>query len=139
MNNNKSRTIAVNGILIALMLVMTITMLVTGGMAFLPLTVLVVGMVVTGKWTAVILGFTFGLVSLVSAFIFPSPTAPFFQNPLVSLLPRILSAILAFCIFKLSRFTISKINKKLKKPINEYVAKSISTALGAIFVVFFNT
>ena len=139
MNNNKSRTIAVNGILIALMLVMTITMLVTGGMAFLPLTVLVVGMVVTGKWTAVILGFTFGLVSLVSAFIFPSPTAPFFQNPLVSLLPRILSAILAFCIFKLSQFTISKINKKLKKPINEYVAKLISTALGAIFVVFFNT
>ena len=115
MNNNKSRTIAVNGILIALMLVMTITMLVTGGMAFLPLTVLVVGMVVTGKWTAVILVFTFGLVSLVSAFIFPSPTAPFFQNPLVSLLPRILSAILAFCIFKLSQFTISKINKNINK------------------------
>ena len=139
MNNNKSRTIAVNGILIALMLVLTTTMLFAGGMAFLPLTVLVVGMVIMGKWTAIILAFTFGLVSFISAFIFPSPTAMFFQNPLVSLLPRILSAIIAFCVFKLSQIIISKIDKKLKKPLNKYVSKSISIALGAIFVVFLNT
>ena len=32
-----------------------------------------------------------------------------------------------------------ELNNKIKKPINEYVKKSISTVLGAIFVVFFNT
>ncbi len=42
-------------------------------------------------------------------------------------------------IFKLSQFALNKLNNKIKKPINEYVKKSISTVLGAIFVVFFNT
>lgn len=139
MNNGKSRMIAINGILIALMIVMTITMFFTGGMAFLPLTVLVVGMVIMGKWTALILGFTFGLLSLISAFIFPSPTAPLFQNPLVSLLPRIVSALCAYGVYCLSDLAIKKLDAKRKKPLNEYVKKSISTALGAIFVVFFNT
>ena len=137
--NSKSRSIAINSILIALMLVMTVTMLFTGGIALLPLTVLVVGMVIMGMGTGIILGLTFGLVTLISAFIFPSPTAPFFQNPLVSLLPRILSAFFAYLIFKLSQFALNKLNNKIKKPINEYVKKSISTVLGAIFVVFFNT
>lgn len=136
---NKSRAIAINGILIALMLVMCVTMLFTGGIALLPLTVLVVGMVVIGKWTGFILGLTFGLVSFITAFIFPSPTAPFFQNPLVSLLPRLLSVAIAYGVYWLSNLLLKKVDKKLKKPMNSYLKKGISTALGAIFVVFLNT
>lgn len=136
---NKSRAIAINGILIALMLVMCVTMLFTGGIALLPLTVLVVGMVVIGKWTGFILGLTFGLVSLITAFIFPSPTAPFFQNPLVSLLPRLLSVAIAYGVYLLSNLLLNKVDKKLKKAMNSYLKKGISTALGAIFVVFLNT
>lgn len=139
MNKNKSRTIALNGILIALMIAMTCTMLVTGGMAFLPLVVLVVGSVIVGKWTALILGFTFGLISMVSAFIFPSPTAPIFQNPLVSILPRILIGVVAYGVYSLVEFVFKKCNAKREKALNEYLTKSISTSLGAIFAVFFNT
>lgn len=139
MNKNKSRTIALNGILIALMIAMTCTMLVTGGMAFLPLVVLVVGSVIVGKWTALILGFTFGLISMVSAFIFPSPTAPIFQNPLVSILPRILIGVVAFGVYSLVEFAFKKLNSKREKALNEYMTKAISTSLGAIFAVFFNT
>lgn len=139
MNKNKSRSIALNGILIALMIAMTCTMLVTGGMAFLPLVVLVVGSVIVGKWTALILGLTFGLISMVSAFIFPSPTAPIFQNPLVSILPRILIGVVAYGVYSLMEFAFKKINSKRQKALNEYLTKSISTSLGAIFAVFFNT
>lgn len=139
MNKNKTRNIAINGILIALMIAMTTTMLVTGGVAILPLLVLVVGSILMGKWTAVILGFTFGFISFASALIFPSYTAPLFQNPLVSILPRVLIGIIGYLVFKLSEYCLKKINDKKKKPINAYLSKSISTALGAIFVVLFNT
>lgn len=139
MNKSKSRVIAINGILIALMIVFSLTMFVTGGMAFLPLTVLVVGSVILGPWTALILGFTFGLVSLGSAFLVPSPTAPFFQNPLISLLPRMIGSILAYGVFAVTKFAFSKIDLKRKKQTSKYLSKSISTVLGAIFEVFFNT
>lgn len=137
--NSKAKTIAINGILIALMVVMTCTMLVTGGMAILPLLVLVVGSVLMGKWTALILSFVFGLISFISSFIFPTPTAPIFQNPLVSILPRILIGLIGCGVFNLSEFVFKKINLKAKKQVNEYLSKCVSTILSAIFVVLFNT
>lgn len=139
MNKNKSRSIALNGILIALMIAMTCTMLVTGGMAFFPLIVLVVGSVIVGKWTALILGLTFGLISFASAFLFPSINAPLFQNPLVSVLPRVLVGVVMYMVYKFSEFCFKKINIKRAKPLNEYITKGTSTALGAIFGVIFNT
>lgn len=139
MNKNKSRSIALNGILIALMIAMTCTMLATGGMAFFPLIVLVVGSVIAGKWTALILGLTFGLISFASAFVFPSVNAPLFQNPLVSVLPRVLIGVVMYGVYWLSELCFKKINIKRSKPLNVYATKCTSTALGAIFGVLFNT
>lgn len=139
MNKNKSRSIALNGILIALMIAMTCTMLATGGMAFFPLIVLVVGSVIAGKWTALILGLTFGLISFASAFVFPSVNAPLFQNPLVSVLPRVLIGVVMYGVYWLSELCFKKINSIRSKPLNVYATKCTSTALGAIFGVLFNT
>ncbi len=139
MNKNKSRSVALNGILIALMIAMTCTMLATGGMAFFPLIVLVVGSVIAGKWTALILGLTFGLISFASAFVFPSLNAPLFQNPLVSVLPRVLIGVVMYGVYWLSELCFKKINSKRSKPLNAYATKCTSTALGAIFGVLFNT
>ncbi len=139
MNKNKSRSIALNGILIALMIAMTCTMLATGGMAFFPLIVLVVGSIIAGKWTALILGLTFGLISFASAFVFPSLNAPLFQNPLVSVMPRVLIGVVMYGVYWLSELCFKKINSKRSKQLNAYATKCTSTALGAIFGVLFNT
>lgn len=139
MNKGRSGAIAINGILIALMIVMSLTMFLVGGMAFLPLMVLVVGFVICGKWTALILGFTFGLISLVSAYIMPTPTAPLFQNPLVSLVPRILGAGLAYLVYAGGKYAVGRIARACGKDANKYVTIGVSTALGTIFAVLFNT
>lgn len=142
MNKTRSQKIAINGILISLMILFTFSLMIPGlpiSIAFLPLIVLAVGSIMQGFGTAIVLGFTFGLFSMIGAYLNPTPLAPIFQNPLISILPRVFIGALGLCVFKLVELAINAINKKVKKPLNERVCKLISGAFCSAFTVFFNT
>lgn len=142
MNKNRSQKIAINGILISLMILFTFSLSIPGlpiSIAFLPLIVLVVGSIMQGFGTALLLGFVFGLFSMVNSYISPSPLAPIFQNPLISILPRVFIGVLGLCVFKVVEKVLNVINKKAKKPLNDRVCKIISSAFCSAFTVFFNT
>lgn len=67
-----------------------------------------IGILVLPIWYALGLGFTFGLGSLIAAFIYgQSPGDLAFQNPLISILPRVLFALIAFFVF----FGLRKLQK----------------------------
>lgn len=60
-----------------------------------------IGIMVLPLWYSLGLGFTFGLGSLIAAFAFgKTPMDMAFQNPLISILPRVLFALVAFFILK---------------------------------------
>lgn len=82
------------------------------------------GLFIEGPFVGIILGLLFGLFSCFRAIISPTTLlAPFFQNPLVSVLPRVLLPIAALLIFSL-----------LKKVIkNQKVLYALSGLLSSVF------
>lgn len=119
-----SRTIAINAILFALTIVLTVinsALPIPGvSIAFLMLLPVLIASQVERLSTAAFTGFVLGLSSLVCAFIFPNVMSPLFYNPLVSVLPRILIGIVSWAVFRYTNIAIDKIagsvNKKKNKP-----------------------
>ena len=143
MLKRKSRTLAINAVFLGLLLAtsfMTLIPVAGVGSALLPLVVLVVASQIEGYKTSLFLGLSFGIMSLIISYINPSPLAPIFRNPLVSVLPRIFIAFLGFVIYTLTRRLISKIAEHRQgKGIDNRIITLISSALGSAFTVFFNT
>lgn len=118
-----SRTIAINAILFALTIVLTVinsAVPIPGvSIAFLMLLPVLIASQVEKLSTAAFTGFVLGLSSLVCAFIFPNVMSPLFYNPLVSVLPRILIGIVSWTVFRFTNIAIDKIanlmGKKNKK------------------------
>lgn len=119
-----SRTIAINAILFALTIVLTVinsALPIPGvSIAFLMLLPVLIASQVERLSTAAFTGFVLGLSSLVCAFIFPNVMSPLFYNPLVSVLPRILIGIVSWAVFRYTNIAIDKIvdivnNKKNKQ------------------------
>ena len=71
------------------------------------------------------LGFGFGLSSLVRALAPAGPLDPFFVNPLVSILPRVIAAILTHLVFR-----------GLQKVIK---VKQVNASITGLLMAFFNT
>lgn len=125
-----SRTIAINAILFALTIVLTVitsAVPIPGvSIAFLMLLPVLVAAQVERISTAAFTGFVLGLSSLVCAFIFPNVLSPLFYNPLVSVLPRILIGMVSWAVFRYANIAIDKIvNKKSKKKTNLTSVESI--------------
>lgn len=109
--SNPNRIIATAGALGALTVLLTVTRL-----GFIPwfsgaaITILHVPVILavclhpegfSGLWAGTAVGTVFGLSSLVYAAVSPAgPIDPFFQNPLISVLPRILFAVCTFALYK---------------------------------------
>lgn len=108
-----SRTIAINAILFALTIVLTVinsALPIPGvSIAFLMLLPVLIASQVERLSTAAFTGFVLGLSSLVCAFIFPNVMSPLFYNPLVSVLPRILIGIVSWAVFRYTNIAIDKI------------------------------
>lgn len=119
-----SRTIAINAILFALTIVLTVinsALPIPGvSIAFLMLLPVLIASQVERLSTAAFTGFVLGLSSLVCAFIFPNVMSPLFYNPLVSVLPRMIIGIVSWAVFRYTNIAIDKIagsvNKKKNKP-----------------------
>ena len=123
MRNEQIKKIAFTGIIIALIIVMSFTMLgfitISSGASITLVHIpLLIGSIVLGKKYGAILGLVFGVCSLILAFMNVSTNAPF-TNPIVSIIPRVLFG-----------FMISPIDNLIKKCIkNDIVSTVLSLCL----------
>lgn len=123
MRNEQIKKIAFTGIIIALIIVMSFTMLgfitISSGASITLVHIpVLIGAIVLGKKYGAVLGFIFGICSLILAFMNVSTNAPF-TNPIVSILPRILFG-----------FMISPIYNLIKKLIkNDIISTVLSLCL----------
>jgi len=89
----------------------------------------IIGGIFGGKRVAIFLGFTFGVGSLLAALIYGGIFAPFFYNPLVSILPRVLFGYFIYLFYKW-------INKVVKLPVlSMALSMALSTLAHSIMVV----
>ena len=123
MRNEQIKKIAFTGIIIALIIVMSFTMLgfitISSGASITLVHIpVLIGAIVLGKKYGAVLGLIFGLCSLILAFMNVSTNAPF-TNPIVSILPRVLFG-----------FMISPIYNLIKKLIkNDIISTVLSLCL----------
>ena len=131
--NEKTRKLVATAILSGIAVVMSFPFVGTlalplmpaaASIAFLPV---MVAAIMLGLWQGVTVGVVAGSASLIRAFILPSPFAPFFINPLVSVLPRILVAVVVFLVFN----AMVKVAKDVKGA-KITVFAGISGAIGSI-------
>lgn len=100
---DRTKKMVVSGILLAWMLVLGMTQL--GFIPFGPIRAttlhipVIIGAVLFGRNIGVFLGFSFGLFSLWTNFTKPTILSFAFQNPVVSLLPRIIFPLIAYYLY----------------------------------------
>lgn len=130
--NNKNYEIAVLGILTAIMIIMWETPLGTIPLGAVSVTIahipILVGTILLGFKEGLVLGFIFGLISMIKSYISPmTPLDPFFQNPLISIVPRLMIPIMTHLTVQATK----KINKTLSM-----IFASIVGNLSNTFFVF---
>lgn len=99
MKLTKSQFITINALLFAIVLLFVIFPLAIGTvqLAFIPLVAIIISAQFIGLKNGIITGLFFGLVSMTIAYVRPTSILYFaFQNPLISLLPRVLIGIAAY-------------------------------------------
>ena len=132
-NQEMIRALAVTAALGALTIVLTVTRL-----GFIPwfsgaaITILHVPVIIAtllgGLWAGLGVGLVFGLSSLIQAAVGPTGVLdPFFVNPIVSVLPRMLIALITFFVFK----ALQAINKN-KNPFLKQGFVGIAAFLGSL-------
>lgn len=130
--NENIRGIAITAALGALTIVLTITRL-----GFIPwfsgaaITILhvpvIIATILGGLWAGLGVGLVFGLSSLIQAAVGPTGVLdPFFVNPLVSVLPRVLIALVSFYIFK----GLQSLNRR-QNPLVKQVFVGIASFIGS--------
>ncbi len=89
--------------------------------------------VLFGSKTGVIIGASWGLLSMIRSYVQPSITNVFFQNPLVSVLPRLLVGFLSGLLFNLLK---SKISERWAYSLTALVGTLVNTGLvlGSIYL-----
>jgi len=127
---NKTRLISIGGLFMAIIIMMSLIPML--GYIQLPgvaitlihIPVLIMAMSFKNWKLALVAGATFGVSSWFVAMTRPAgPLDVIFQNPLVSVVPRILFALLAYLIYK-------ELSKAMK---NDYLACLIATIIACIF------
>lgn len=131
--NKNVKKIVVTGALSALIIVLGLT-----NLGFIPwfsgasITILhipvIIAAVLEGLVPGIIVGAVFGIFSMIRAITSPmGPLDPFFKNPLVSVLPRILFAVVAFFLFV---GLLSLLGKK--RTTNRVIAAGIAAFLSTL-------
>jgi uncharacterized membrane protein len=134
------RALAVTAALGALTIVLTITRL-----GFIPwfsgaaITILHVPVIIAtllgGLWAGLGVGLVFGLSSLIQAAVGPTGVLdPFFVNPIVSVLPRMLIALITFFVFKALQ-SMNKNNSPFLKQGFVGVAAFLGSLTNTVFVI----
>lgn len=87
-----------------------------------------IGIYIFDDWKeSLALGIFFGLISMIYAFQFPLPQKVPFQNPLISIVPRVL--------FAMSAYGLLQVFKRFKAPLNMILWAVISTVIHTFFVL----
>ena len=116
------------------------------GLGFIPLplfklTILhlpvIIGAIIEGPIVGGSIGLIFGLFSIYQNITAPTPMSPFFYNPLVSIVPRVLIGVLSYYIYKLIRAKLK--NAKLSISIAAICGSLVNTVgvLGTIYLIYF--
>lgn len=86
-----------------------------------------------GPKTGTIIGSSWGLLSMIRSYVQPSITNVFFQNPLISVLPRLLVGLLSALLFMFIR---NKISERWAYSITALVGTLLNTVLvlGSIYI-----
>ncbi len=116
------------------------------GLGFIPLplfklTILhlpvIIGAIIEGPVVGGSIGLIFGLFSIYQNITAPTPMSPFFYNPLVSIVPRVLIGVLSYYIYKLIRAKLK--NAKVAISITAIFGSLINTigVLGTVYLLYF--
>lgn len=116
------------------------------GLGFIPLplfklTILhlpvIIGAIIEGPVVGGSIGLIFGLFSIYQNITAPTPMSPFFYNPLISILPRVLIGVLSYYIYKIIRSKIKNI--KVSIGIAAVCGSLVNTigVLGGIYLIYF--
>lgn len=116
------------------------------GLGFIPLplfklTILhlpvIIGAIIEGPVVGGSIGLIFGLFSIYQNITAPTPMSPFFYNPLVSVLPRILIGVISYYVYKIIRAKVKNIKASIS--IAAICGSLINTigVLGTIYLVYF--
>ena len=116
------------------------------GLGFIPLplfklTILhlpvIIGAIIEGPVVGGSIGLIFGLFSIYQNITAPTPMSPFFYNPLVSVLPRILIGVISYYIYKIIRAMVKNI--KVSISIAAICGSLVNTigVLGIIYLIYF--
>lgn len=141
LNLSRNKKLALTGAFSALVVVLGITNLglipigATASITILQIPVILIVMM-AGLWEGVFVGFAFGLLSLIRAAMSPSGLLdPLFVNPLCSILPRMLLAVVAFGCWKVLNL-IPKMPKMISAGITGFIATVAHTLLviGCIYI-----
>ena len=131
MNSEKTKTLAITGLMVAITIIMAFTLLgtiplpiVSVTIAFLPAIITVMLM---GFLPGLAVATTAGLCSMIRAYIMPTGILfPFIQNPLVSVLPRMLIAVTVFLVFR------ALIDTKIPKTISVGIAAAVGSITNTV-------
>lgn len=116
------------------------------GLGFIPLplfklTILhlpvIIGAIIEGPIVGASIGLIFGLFSIYQNITAPTPMSPFFLNPLVSVVPRVLIGIISYYIYKLLKSKLKNI--KLSISLAAVCGSLVNTigVLGTIYLIYF--
>ena len=116
------------------------------GLGFIPLplfklTILhlpvIIGAIIEGPVVGASIGLIFGLFSIYQNITAPTPMSPFFYNPLVSILPRVLIGIVSYYVYKFLRSKLK--NVKLSISVAAIIGSLVNTigVLGLIYLIYF--
>lgn len=95
----------------------------------------IIAAILAGKYSGFGTGLIFGLFSLLQAAIAPiGPLDPFFVNPLVSILPRVLMGIGTYCCYKVFN-KFNNFPKSLNYGISGFLGSLINTCLVLLMLV----
>ncbi|MDR1905886.1 MAG: 5-formyltetrahydrofolate cyclo-ligase [Clostridiales bacterium] len=130
-----NRQIAVLAVMTALMLTLMIVTPIANffgfiGTAFIVLIIIAAAAVSEGLVVGIIAGSVFGVISFIVSFMLPQPLAPCFQNPLISILPRVFIGVVVYAVHRLVDKLIKNSGSGKKHKI---LRNGIPAAAGALF------
>lgn len=96
----------------------------------------IIGAIIEGPLVGMMIGFMFGMTSLVRAFVAPTVISFVLMNPLISVLPRVIMGIATYYVYMILNKMISK--EKVSLAITGVVGSLMNTVgvLGSIYLLY---
>ena len=97
----------------------------------------IIGAIIEGPIVGASIGFIFGIFSIYQNITAPTPMSPFFYNPIISILPRVLIGVISYYVYRILKRKLK--NKKLSIGIAAICGSLTNTigVLGSIYLIYF--